>query len=240
MKIIEQSFEIMESTPNLVELIEKAGRTCYKSEDAIGCTLPDELHVNKCPEDCAVRNGAGQIISFKCDSTCPKHSASKFVKMIIKSGHHSVLEHGSITARLVTNRGVTHELVRHRIASFSQESTRYVKYDGNMEFIRPVWTNPTLSGLMWVTPNVSEIIWVNAMRLAEKDYQSLLVNGWRPEQAREVLPNSLKTEIVITANVREWMHIFNLRKSKKSHPQMRDLMQIGLDQFKSRWPEIFD
>ena len=146
-------------------------------------------------------------------------SAAKFVKMLIKSGHHAMIEFGDITVKFITNRGVTHELVRHRLCSFAQESTRYVDYQEEMEFIMPVWIDQNTA--------VSDKyrIWIAAIEHAEYYYKELREMGWRPEQAREVLPNSLKTEIVVKANTREWRHIFQLRCSNKSHPHMRELMR---------------
>lgn len=196
MKIIDQSWEWVQKPHNPLEVIERAGRTCYKSESCIS-------------ED----------------------SARKFAQMIIKRGHESVIEHASASVLFITNRGVTHELVRHRIASFSQESTRYVKYDGEMEFIRPVWLKDT---------GIQRGNWEMAMYESQTYYTKLIECGWRPEQAREVLPNSLKTEIVVTANLREWKHIFMLRTSKAAHPQIRGLMIDCLKGFKENIPVIFD
>lgn len=128
--------------------------------------------------------------------------------------------------------GNSHELVRHRLASYSQESTRYVRYDGNMEFIRPVWWDD------WSA--AEQRSWERAMQFSETEYLFLLAHGSRPEQAREVLPNSLKTEIVTTANLREWRHIFRLRCSKAAHPQIRSLMTDCLKGFHREIPVIFD
>jgi len=152
--------------------------------------------------------------------------------MLIKRGHESVLEHVSASVRFVTNRGVSHELVRHRIASYSERSTRYVDYKTKMEFIRPVWWDD--SGKQ------AQTAFEQALGYSEKRYRFLREHGWHPEQAREVLPNALKTEIVVTANIREWRHIFKLRTSSKAHPQMRSLMLSCLDGFKKEIPVIFD
>ena len=197
MKIIEQGYEIINLPVDLLETIEAAGRTCYKSEDKI---TPD--------------------------------SASRFVGALIKRGHHAVIEFGDITVRFTTNRGVTHELVRHRLFSFAQESTRYVRYDGKMEFIRPVWWEAS-------SPEQREL-WEKSMAESEARYIELMESGWRAEQAREVLPNSLKTEIVVKGNIREWRHMFNLRCSKKAHPQIRELMIPLLQELKSCLPVVFD
>ena len=205
MKIINQSWDWMQKPFLSLEIIEKAGRTCYKSEDKIMLG-----------------------------------SAKEFVKMIVKRGHETVIEHVSASVKFITNRGVTHELVRHRLCSFSQESTRYVRYDGEMEFIRPVWWMRPSSNIEDVNMGVAQDEWMNTLIATERSYIRLLDLGWRPEQAREVLPNSLKTEIVTTANLREWRHIFKLRTSKAAHPQIRDLMKSCLNGFKLAVPVIFD
>ena len=204
MKLIEQSWEWANpDTPicgeDILQQIEKAGRTCYKSEALI---TPD--------------------------------SAKEFVKMIIHRGHESVLEHAYASVRFITNRGVTHELVRHRICGYSQESTRYVKYDGSMEFIKPVWWDRDNWG------SRQKDIFVGALLEAEKAYQELLHSKVPPQEAREVLPNALKTEIVVTSNLREWRHIFKMRCSMAAHPQIRDLMISCLNGFRKVIPVVFD
>lgn len=196
MKVIEQSHEIISFPSAVLNNIEAAGRTCYKSEN---------------------RAKPGY--------------ADRFVRGLIKSGHESVIEHESVTVRFITNRGVTHELVRHRLAAYSQESTRYVDYLNNMKFIKPVWC----------TEDSDEMLqWISACSKSEVYYWELRAMGWRPEQAREVLPNSLKTKIVMTANMREWRHVFKLRCSNKAHPQMRELMRPLCLEFKEKWPALFD
>lgn len=172
---------------------------------------------------------------YKSEDRITNNSAEKFTKMIVELGHEAVIEHINASVRLITNRGVTHELVRHRLASFSQESTRYVRYDNNnLKFIIPVW---------WNDKDYSEEQkqhWLHAMEHAEKLYLDALLKGDKPEQAREILPNSVKTEIVVTANLREWRHIFDLRCSKKAHPQIRALMLDCLNGFAQEIPIIFD
>lgn len=202
MKIVSPSFEIL--TPleprEMLARIERAGRTCYRSENRI---TPD--------------------------------SAAAFVRTIIKSGHHSVIEHESISVRLVCDRGVTHELVRHRLASFSQESTRYVNYG----------RGPEGRGLVVVKPVFFEEgsekynLWLKSMEEAEASYLALAGAGATAQEARTVLPNSLKTEIVMTANLREWRHVFALRCSAASHPQMREIMKMLLARFQELLPDVF-
>jgi len=157
------------------------------------------------------------------------NGTNMFVKGLIKRGHEAMIEHANATVRFITNRGVTHELVRHRLCAFGQESTRYVSYFGDdIRFIEPVWGTDT--------------VWINAMIVAERYYKALVHNGWRLEQAREVLPNSLKTEIVVTANFREWRHIFKLRAlgtTGRPHPQMKALMLPVLLDFAEREPAAF-
>jgi thymidylate synthase (FAD) len=169
---------------------------------------------------------------YKSESKITDDSALAFAKMIISRGHESVIEHVSASVKFITNRGVTHELVRHRLCSFSQESTRYVKYEGDMEFIRPVWWSE------WDKPQ--QDCWIASLEQAERSYSELLKRGSRPEQAREVLPNSLKTEIVMTANMREWRHVFKLRCSEAAHPQIRQLMRSCLAGFQKEIPVLFD
>jgi thymidylate synthase (FAD) len=174
---------------------------------------------------------------YKSENEITTVSAGKFVEHITKLGHHSVIEHANATVRFITNRGVTHELVRHRLAAYSQESTRYVNYGGKeIEFIKPVWLDFKESMYRDDSP---EGFWRKAMENSELSYNLLLKAGWRPEQAREVLPNSLKTEIVMTANFREWMHVFKLRCNKKSHPQMVALMRPCYEEFLSKFKWVF-
>jgi thymidylate synthase (FAD) len=170
---------------------------------------------------------------YKSEDKITNDSASKFVKLLIDKKHHAMIEFGDIIVKFITNRGVTHELVRHRICSFAQESTRYVNYGGkDIFFIQPVWWDESTEH--------QKNIWSCAMSFAEEFYQDLISSGWQPQQAREVLPNSLKTEIIIKANIREWRHIFNLRCDKSAHPQMRALMIPLLEELKSKLPVVFD
>lgn len=163
-------------------------------------------------------------------------SAKKFVKMLINRGHEAMLEHSSLAVKFIVDRGVSHELVRHRIASFAQESTRYCNYSkdkfGNeITVIKPVF---------FAEGSDEYTEWRSAMRLAESHYFSLLELGATPQEARSVLPNSLKTEIVITANYREWRNFFKLRTDNAAHPQMREVTIPLLAELKKRIPVIFD
>jgi thymidylate synthase (FAD) len=175
--------------------------------------------------------------AYKSEDKITFDSAETFIRQIIKRGHESVLEHFNITVKFITDRGVTHELVRHRLCAYTQESTRYCNYSKKgMTFIKPVFwqTQDELHKLaLWEN-------WRNAMITSENIYNRLLIIGASPQEARSVLPNSLKTEIVTTTNLREWRHILKLRTSKAAHPQMRALMTPLLNELKTILPILFD
>lgn len=178
---------------------------------------------------------AGRVC-YKSEDKITNDSAKMFVKKIIENGHESVIEHEKITVRIICDRGVSHEIVRHRIASYSQESTRYCNYSndkfGNeVTFIKPFF---------WQDDVEKYKIWIEAMEQAERSYLKLIKTGASPQEARSVLPNSLKTEIVVTMNLREWRHFFSLRSSNKAHPQMRQISVPLLVEFKSIIPVVFD
>lgn len=143
-------------------------------------------------------------------------SAERLLLHCIESGHHSTLEHISFTCRFITSRGVTHELVRHRLCAFSQESTRYVKYSDDVQIIEPWWFKNPKPG--------QYNIWESSINSSIVAYQNLLRIGASPQAARGVLPNDLKTDIVVTANLREWRHIISLRLDLAAHPDMRRVM----------------
>jgi len=219
MKIIKPYFEILSKIDGLemIQNIERAGRTCYKSEDNI-----------------------------------TNDSAEKFIKMLIDRGHESVLEHEKISVLFVCDRGVSHEIVRHRLASFSQESTRYCnyskdKFENKITFIQPLWISDEQIELV---KNLNEKVyrkienttfaWYASILQSTQAYKALIKYGWQPQQARSVLPNSLKTEIVVTANIREWRTIFKQRTAAAAHPQMRELMCPLLDELKRIVPVVFN
>lgn len=231
MRLVRPSYEILHIDDGAIKLLELAGRTCYKSEDRIS------------------------------DGT-----AGPFIKRIVQDyKHESVIEHASITVKFIVDRGVTHELVRHRLCSFSQESTRYCNYGKarQVTFVIPPWLTVepgeydgyniySVNGQPWSKskPRYSSVLpdslisgasglWAVSLALAENAYLRLLDEGWSPQQARSVLPNSLKTEIVTTANFREWRHILKLRTAKAAHPQMREVMIPLLADLTNRLPVIF-
>ncbi|MCI7029543.1 FAD-dependent thymidylate synthase [Clostridium sp.] len=181
-------------------------------------------------------------VCYKSEGNITEDSAERFVKSIIARGHESVLEHVSISIRVICDRGVTHEIVRHRIASYSQESTRYCNYSndkfGNeLTFIKPCyWGTKNTDGSI----NGKLLIWVDTMQGIECNYIALLKSGATPEQARSILPNSIKTEIVMTMNLREWRHFFKLRCDKAAHPQTREIANMILEEFRKEIPVVFD
>ena len=212
MKIVNASAEVIlpyhdwnEARSAMYRMIERAGRTCYKSEDKI----TDE-------------------------------SAAKFIKQIVKRQHEAMLEHASLTVRFVVDRGISHELVRHRLASFAQESTRYCnyssgKFDHELTFIRPFFLDAC-------PPEVEET-WNQTMQNCENAYLFMLKEGCSPQEARSVLPNSLKTEVIMTANMREWRHFLRLRAEGLTgapHPQMLEVCIGLLKTLKQNLPEIFE
>lgn len=173
---------------------------------------------------------------YKSEHRITPDSATSFVRAIIKSGHHSVIEHAAITVRFVCDRGVSHELVRHRLAAYSQESTRYANY-GQERFGREI---TLIRPLFWPRASAAYARWERAMRAAETAYLELLDQGAKPQEARAVLPNSLKTEIVMTANLREWRHVFNLRCAQAAHPQIREIMLPLLAELNAGLPVVFE
>jgi thymidylate synthase (FAD) len=171
-------------------------------------------------------------VCYKSEDKITPDSSLKFLKAAITRKHLSLIEHEFITVRFICDRGVTHELVRHRLASFSQESTRYVNYKKKgLQVIDPFF---------WPKDDPRYQVWLKAMQQDEENYNALIELGATPQQARSVLPNSTKTEIIVTTNIREWRHILNLRASKFSHPQMREIIVPLLHEFQKHIPILFD
>lgn len=173
-------------------------------------------------------------VCYKSENLITEDSSIKFIKMLIERGHESVLEHSSVCVRVICDRGVSHEIVRHRIASYSQESTRYCnyakgKFNNQLTFIRPNF---------WNEDNKFDV-WKKSLEIIEKNYLELIELGATPQEARSILPNSLKTEIVMTMNLREWRHFFKLRTSQAAHPQMRQVANMILDELNNRIPIVF-
>ena len=176
-------------------------------------------------------------VCYKSEDKIKDGSAEKFIKGIIKRGHESVIEHESISVRFVCDRGVSHEIVRHRIASYSQESTRYCNYT-NEKYGEQITCIDIASGFEYDRKKYD--IWLNAMKEAEKSYFQLIELGASPQEARSVLPNSLKTEIVATMNLRGWRNFFKLRTAKASHPQFREVACMLLEIFAKDYPVFFE
>lgn len=176
-----------------------------------------------------------------CYQSESKSDDAAFVRKRIKQGHESILEHEKISVRIICDRGVSHELVRHRIASYSQESTRYCNYSkgkfgSELTFIRPYWDDRSISAEMIRL----RACWQEACLNAEWSYKKMIDAGCTPEAARAVLPNCLKTEVVMTANLREWRHFFKLRCAPAAHPDMRIVANMLLTAFKDVVPVVFD
>jgi thymidylate synthase (FAD) len=224
MKLVKPSSSIWGmSQPEPLEFIERHGRRCYQSEGRIA-----------------------------------PGTAEPFVRKLIERGHESVLEHVSLSVEFVVDRGVSHELVRHRLASYSQESTRYCNYgSGHVAFVIPpwLWLHPGIydagpngeirtPGKEPIPPNTpamrGEFAWAAMMLAAARTYQDLVAGGWSPQRARSVLPSALKTEIGVTANVRQWREIFRQRTAPAAHPQMREVMVPLLRECREEWPALFD
>lgn len=223
MRIIQPYYEILDelNRDQILQKLELIGRVCYKSEAKIA-----------------------------------QGTAEQFVKRLIDKGHEAIIEHYSFSVRFVCDRGVSHEIVRHRLASYAQESTRYCNYNtkGEITVIAPPWIGLILNRytLDWegdntlpsvvpslITKSAATKQWIHAMLMAEHSYMNLIAMGESPQQARSVLPNSLKTEIVMTANLREWRHFLKLRTASTAHPQMRELTLPLLEDLKKILPEVF-
>lgn len=215
MKIVKSNYEIL--TPisdggiDELAMIEKVGRTCYKSES-------------------------------KIDSA----SAKRFVENLIRNGHEAMLEHSILTVKFTVDRGISHEIVRHRLASFAQESTRYCNYS-NSKFDSQITVIDPSTGFEYDLEKENDRakyeVWMSAMENAEKAYFDLLKLGASPQEARSVLPNSTKTDIQVSMNYREWRHFFKLRTvgtTGSPHPQMKEVATALLKELKNRISVVFD
>ena len=182
-------------------------------------------------------------VCYKSEDRIEEGSAEKFIRGIIRRGHESVIEHGSITVKFICDRGVTHEIVRHRIASYSQESTRYCNYVKE-KFGRQITCIDLATGFRYDLNNESDRkkydVWQQAMENAERSYFQMIELGATPQEARSVLPNSLKTELVTTMDLREWRHFFRLRADTAAHPQCREVACMLLDRFAREYPVFFE
>ena len=220
MKKVKAGFEIItkETEKEMLQEMERVARTCYKSEDKI------------------------------TDDSC-----YNFIKGIIKRGHEAMIEFSNITVKFTCDRGVSHEIVRHRLANYAQESTRYCnyskdKYDNQVSFIDisnginlDLAMNTALNNGTLTKENIDLIIneWEEACKDAEKHYLNLSKLGASPNISRSVLPNSIKTEINVRMDIREWRHFFSLRCEDVAHPQMREIAKPLLKEMAKRYPIFF-
>jgi thymidylate synthase (FAD) len=185
---------------------------------------------------------AGRLC-YKSEANLNRENNEKFIRQRLNQEHYSFMEHRSITVKITCDRGVTHELVRHRIASYTQESTRYCNYS-QKKFGKEIYVIDIASGFKYDLNNVCDIEkhmeWIDAIGDAERHYMRLLELGATAQEARSVLPNSLKTEIIVTMNIREWRHFFYLRSDPVAHPQMREISNMILDMFAKYFPVFFE
>ena len=218
MRLVKPFIEFLNMTPEPLKIIERTGRVCYKSEDNI-----------------------------------TNDSCFDFVRMLIDRKHYAMLEHAGASYKVICNRGVTHEIVRHRLFSYAQESTRYCNYKGGVTYIIPPWLNLEEGGYIIIDmsiyykdeveiqPMLDVKNWLSLLFEAGCVYNNLITHAaWTPQQARGVLPNALKTEIVITGNLREWLHFFELRCAPTAHPQMQEVANMILQDIRNRISVIFD
>jgi thymidylate synthase (FAD) len=196
-------------------------------------------------------NGGNLLLMEEAGRNCYKSESkgnpASFLASKVKSKHLTIIEHGSMTVKFIVDRGFTHELVRHRMAVYSQESTRYCNYQSGVVFIIPPWVDLKEGEYTYDTPflgdgSIATAQWYSNLLDDESCYQELLKEGWSPQQARTVLPNSLKTEIYMTANFREWRLVFEQRAlglTGKPHPQMEEIMLPLMNEMKKELPAIF-
>lgn len=176
-------------------------------------------------------------VCYKSEQQMTPDGDPNFLKRILKSGHESIVEHEKLTVMFIIDRGVSHEMVRHRVgAAYSQESTRYCRYSQS-KFGSEI---TVIEPFFFMEDEAAYQLWFESCSLAEKNYMRLLETGRSPQEARSILPNSLKTEIVVTYNIREWRHFFRLRCDKAAHPQMRQVAIPLLLLFKEKLPVLFE
>lgn len=184
-----------------------------------------------CPDDALAAIEEAGRTCYKSEGKITEDSKYSFVKMLLRRGHEAMIEHASMSYKLITDRGISHEFVRHRLFSYAQESTRYCNYgvSRGITVIKP----PNLEAESYDE-------WFQSVQDAESCYLRLIDFGVKPEIARSVLPTCLKTELVVTGNLREWRHFFSLRTKPEAHPQMRELATMILRSAIGRVPVVFD
>lgn len=181
---------------------------------------------------------------YKSEENTTDDSAEKFCRRLIRLGHTAMLEHApTISVKFTVDRGITHELVRHRLSSFAQESTRYCNYSKG-KFESSIAVVDLATGFKYDMMNETDYrkyyVWYNAMLSAERSYLELLELGATPQEARSVLPTSTKAELIVTANVREWRTILSLRGDKTAHPQVREVVVPLTKELATLAPCLFD
>lgn len=222
MILLKPKYEIQEILTNSIDLINYAGRLCYR--------VPS-------PEN--------------------RHEYREYVRKIIKAGHESVIEHSFLSVLFICDRGISHQLVRHRLASFTQESSiRSRQLNDEPEFIVPFWFKGIYDNVDeinkalkrgWIATEVAiafnlspfEEAFLTYLHNAEYNFKNFKKQYGR-EMARDLLPICLATRILVSANFREWRHILRLRTSKHAHPQIREIMLPLLEELKMTIPVIFD
>lgn len=289
MKLIKPSFEIYEQGPGIdgvYKAIERAGKTCYKSENTITedsakgfvdrmiasqhyAMLEHGTVYLKVPIDEKFRDGGfrnpephpyTRNLYYKVYSDGTYHYITTNYRYIVENKFEHWLEHlceptefheKRVTVRFTTDRGVSHEFVRHRVFSFAQESTRYCNYSkdkfGNeLTFIIPSWIDSIEPGTyeedhkfpsMWGHDHWMEDIWFHSMARCEEDYITMVREYLTPQQARQILPNSLKTELVMTGFISDWQHFFDLRARGTTgapHPDAKALAEPLMQEFIKR------
>lgn len=201
--------------------------------------------INPCYEILKIDEGMESLkfieeVARTCYKSKTQTKSDEITKSFIKNqlmahGHEAMLEHSMMSVKFIVSRSISHEIVRHRLFSFAQESTRYCKYTGEINFIKPFWYDKA--------PFNDKMIFEEALIAAEATYQALLDNGHTAQEAREVLPNALKTEIIVSGNYREWRNFFKLRAANitgPAHPDMNVIACPLLYEASSRVPVIFD
>lgn len=199
-------------------------------------------------------------VSHRSEDLQTETSAEKFIRAVVLGhGDWSVVEHVSVSVEMLVDRGITHEIVRHRIASYTQESTRFVNYAKKMlpSFIYPIPEIECEYCLSGNEPSFNlqgewshgfdleikcpyNLFWLSSIKSSEMMYQNLLLSGWRPQEARSVFPNALASKIIITMNLRSWRHFFLMRTTKEAHPQMRQVVIPLLKEFQELIPVLFE
>ncbi len=202
--------------------------------------IPPEIRVpaSQLDERVMLRLERCARICYKSEDKMDDEYSQSFLQRIVNSGHESVIEHEKVTALFIIDRGISHELVRHRIGSYSQESTRYCNY-GKDRFGREI---SVIKPYFYIPGTETHALWEESCLLAEKNYLDLLDKGSTPQEARSILPTCLKTEIAVTYNIREWRHFFYMRCSTAAHPQMRQvaipLLLLFQDKFKALFGKV--